>query len=127
MSKPSRYFAVTTAVLLTVLSPSTRAMSASRSAAVRTDKRSFQLIHVGHHHAAQASGVINSVNPEQHKINLSHGPIQAFGWPAMTMDFAVDPSIDLSALKAGMKVDFSVAKSADGSAIVEAAKPAADR
>ena len=126
MSKGNCYFTITSVIALTVLSLPAGAISAAKLAAVRTDQRPFQLAHAGHHHAAQASGVINSVDPGQHKINLSHGPTKAFGWPAMTMDFAVDPSIDLSGLKPGMKVDFSVAKEADGSAVVETVTPATE-
>ena len=127
MSKANSYFAVTAAVVMTALSQPAGAVSGANPVATQPDQRPFQLVHAGHHQAAQASGVINSVDPGQHKINLSHGPIKAFGWPAMTMDFAVDPSVDLTPLKPGMKVDFSVAKEADGSAVVETVKPATDQ
>ena len=126
MSKANSCFAATAAIVLTVLSLPAGAISVTNLAAVRTDQRPFQFVHAGHHHAAQASGVINGINSEQRKINLSHGPIKAFGWPAMTMDFAVDPSVDLGGLKPGMKVDFSVTKAADGSAVVATVTPATE-
>ena len=30
-----------------------------------------------------------AVDPKARTVNLSHGPIAALGWPAMTMDFGV--------------------------------------
>jgi len=39
--------------------------------------------------------------------------VQALGWPAMTMDFAVAEGVDISKLKAGDKVDFELVRGAD--------------
>jgi Cu/Ag efflux protein CusF len=88
---------------------------------------SFQLVHAGHHHAAQASGTVNSVDAGEHTINISHEAIKAFGLPAMTTDLAVNPSIDLTAIKPGMKVSFSLVKAEDGSFLVDALMPPTDR
>jgi copper binding protein CusF len=33
---------------------------------------------------ARATGTVNSVDPAQHKLNISHDPIPSIGWPAMT-------------------------------------------
>jgi Cu/Ag efflux protein CusF len=63
---------------------------------------------------AHATGTVNSIDPAQHKINVSHQPIPAIGWPAMTMDFAVAPSVDLSRIKPGSRVDFSLQKGKGG-------------
>ena len=46
----------------------------------------MQMAHAGRNDA-HGTGTINSVDPSQHKINLSHQPIPESGWPAMTMDF----------------------------------------
>src|SRR5262245_52986911 len=54
----------------------------------------------------QGTGTVKSVEASSLKVNLSHDPIPAIGWPAMTMDFAVAPSVDLGALKPGMRVTF---------------------
>jgi hypothetical protein len=56
----------------------------------------MQMAHAGHGHA-QGTGTVNSVDASGHKINLTHGPIPALGWPGMTMDFAVAPAVDLRA------------------------------
>ena len=59
---------------------------------------------------AQAFGTVNAVDPVQHTINLSHGPISALGWPAMTMDVPVAPSVDLNRVRTGSRVDFTLEK-----------------
>lgn len=53
-------------------------------------------------------GTLKQVLPDQHKLNMSHGPIEALGWPAMTMDFQVDASIELKNYKAGDEVQFEL-------------------
>lgn len=69
----------------------------------------------GDHHAAaatasgpQGTGKINSVDAAKHTINVSHNPIAALSWPAMTMEFPVDTGVDLSAFKAGDSVAFTL-------------------
>ncbi len=74
---------------------------------------------------AHAVGVVNSVNPVQKRINLSHGPIPAIGWPAMTMDFPVLPSVDLSGVKPGDKIDATIQKGKSGSYEIRSFQPAA--
>jgi len=81
--------------------------------------------HQGHDHI-QGTGTINSVDEAGHKVNLSHGPIPQVGWPAMTMDFAVAPSIDLKAVKPGLRVDFTLDKGPDGMFQIESLSPAKD-
>ena len=55
-----------------------------------------------------ATGTIKKVDAAKRIVNLSHGPIPAVNWPAMTMDFAVAPEVDLSALKPGQQVEFKM-------------------
>jgi Cu/Ag efflux protein CusF len=74
---------------------------------------------------AHAIGTVNSVDSAQHKINLSHQPITALGWPAMTMDFAVAPSVDLSRIKPGSRVNFSLEKASGGMYEIDTLQPAA--
>ena len=57
---------------------------------------------------ATGSGKVNKVDPGKHTINLSHGPMPAINWPAMTMDFAVAPDVDLSRVKPGQQVEFTL-------------------
>ncbi|MFZ5609580.1 MAG: efflux RND transporter periplasmic adaptor subunit [Pseudomonadota bacterium] len=71
---------------------------------------------------ATASGMatLNAVKAQEGKVDLSHGPIEAFDLPAMTMDFPVAPGVDLSALKPGGHVNFTLSRAADGSLLVTA-------
>jgi Cu(I)/Ag(I) efflux system protein CusF len=74
---------------------------------------------------AHATGTVNAVDPAQHKINLSHGAISVLGWPAMTMEFPVAPSVDLTRIKPGSRVDFTLEKKgADGMYEVQSVQPA---
>ena len=63
---------------------------------------------------AHGTGTINAVDLQQHKVNLSHNPIPEIGWPAMTMDFPVDASVDLKAIKPGTRVNFTIEQGQDG-------------
>jgi Cu(I)/Ag(I) efflux system periplasmic protein CusF len=58
--------------------------------------------------AVSAAGTVKKVDTAKRTLNLSHGPIPAVNWPAMTMDFAVAPDVDLSALKPGQQVEFKM-------------------
>lgn len=51
-------------------------------------------------------GIVNTVAAEEHKINVTHEPIDALGWPPMTMDFEVSDDVALAGLKTGDKISF---------------------
>jgi Cu/Ag efflux protein CusF len=72
---------------------------------------------------ANATGTITAVNPANHKVTFDHGPIPAINWPAMTMEFAVAPSVDLAKLKTGDKVNFTLSGSG-GTYTVQSISPA---
>jgi len=59
---------------------------------------------------AVGTGTVKKVDPAKHTVNLSHGPIPAINWPAMTMDFPVAPEVNLGSVKAGQSVEFTLAK-----------------
>lgn len=69
--------------------------------------------------SAPATGTVESVNAHQRKIKLNHGPIPAIGWPAMSMEFAAAPSVDLAEVKPGSKVKFTLSKGGDGTYTVD--------
>ena len=73
----------------------------------------MQMAHAGHNDA-HGTGTVNSVDPAQHKINLSHQPISELGWPAMTMDFSVAAAVDLKSIKPGTRVDFTIEQQTGG-------------
>jgi Cu(I)/Ag(I) efflux system membrane fusion protein len=50
-------------------------------------------------------------------ITLSHEPVPAIGWPAMTMTFKLDPPTLAKGLKVGDHVAFGFVQNPDGPAI----------
>jgi Cu(I)/Ag(I) efflux system membrane fusion protein len=52
----------------------------------------------------ETRGRIEAVSPGS--ITLSHEPVPAAGWPAMTMTFALDPTALARGLKVGDRVGF---------------------
>jgi Cu(I)/Ag(I) efflux system periplasmic protein CusF len=83
----------------------------------------MQMAHEGRKDA-HGSGTVNSVDSAQNKVNVSHNPIPEIGWPAMTMDFAVAPSVDLRALKPGARVNFTIEQGQGGMYEIRAISPA---
>ena len=53
---------------------------------------------------AETTGRVEQVTPDG--VTLSHGPVPAIGWPAMTMTFRADPRL-LKCVKAGDQVRFA--------------------
>jgi len=88
--------------------------------------RNMQMAHSGHTHS-QGTGTVNSIDAAAHKVNVSHGPISAIGFPAMTMDFEVAPSVDLKTVKPGTRVNFTVEQGQGGMYVIQSIKPAGGR
>ena len=86
-------------------------------------------MHMAHegHNDAHGTGTVNSVDPAQHKVNMSHAPIPEIGWPAMTMEFPVAPSVDLKAIKPGMSVNFTIEQQPGGMYEIRAITPSGGR
>jgi Cu/Ag efflux protein CusF len=57
---------------------------------------------------ASGTGTITAVNVAGRKVTLDHGPIAAIKWPAMKMEFPAAASVDLSKVKVGDKVRFTL-------------------
>ncbi|MEW6597451.1 MAG: copper-binding protein [Pseudomonadota bacterium] len=55
-----------------------------------------------------ATGVIRGLQPDKNTVTIEHTPIDAFGWPGMTMGFKVKSSKLLTGLKVGDKIRFEV-------------------
>jgi len=68
----------------------------------KNDQRSDER-YIGH-------GVVNKLNVQAGKVNISHDPIPSIQWPKMTMDFNVKNKTDLTVLKSGMSVDFELTR-----------------
>lgn len=54
----------------------------------------------------QGTGIIKSVDAGAHKIIVKHDPIAELGWPVMTMEFVVEPAVDLGSVHEGDKIRF---------------------
>lgn len=73
--------------------------------------------------SASGSGTVAAINTSARKITLNHGPLPAINWPAMKMEFPVAPSVDLSKVKPGDKVTFTLSGS-NNSYTVQSMAPA---
>lgn len=61
--------------------------------------------------AATATGTVTAMDTAKRKVTLDHGPIPDIDWPAMKMEFSVAPSVDLSKVKTGDRVQFTLSGS----------------
>lgn len=61
----------------------------------------------------EVSGTINTVDPATGMANITHGPMVEIGMPGMTMDFAIDPSIDVSALPTDAEITLLLTRNPD--------------
>ena len=64
---------------------------------------------------AWVMGNINSIDVKQSKLNLSHGPVEVWGWPSMMMDFPIAKNVDISSLKKEQHIQALVNKRDNGS------------
>lgn len=85
--------------------------------------RPMQMAHEGHSDV-HGTGVVKAVDAAAKKITLAHQPISKIGWPAMTMDFAVAPTVDLGALKPESRIDFSMEQGQGGMYVIQSIAPA---
>lgn len=85
--------------------------------------RPMQMAHEGHNDV-HGTGIVKAVDSGAHKVTLSHQPISQIGWPAMTMEFAVAPAVDLTALKPESRVDFSMEQGQGGLYVIQSIAPA---
>jgi len=99
------------------------AIHAEAQAASPQHSGEMQMAHAGQKDA-HGTGTINSVDPAQHKVNVSHNPIPEIGWPAMTMEFPVAPNIDLKSIKPGTHVNFTIEQGRGGMYEIKAIAPA---
>jgi Cu/Ag efflux protein CusF len=76
------------------------------------------------HAGAHGTGTVTAVNAAQRKIGMQHEPIPSLGWPAMAMEFAVAPSVNLQGIQPGSRVNFSLERGADGMYVIQSVQPA---
>ncbi|WP_281969017.1 efflux RND transporter periplasmic adaptor subunit [Roseovarius nanhaiticus] len=61
----------------------------------------------------EVSGTINTVDAVDGVANITHGPMTDIGMPGMTMDFAIDPSLDPENLPTGEDVTLMLRRNPD--------------
>lgn len=72
----------------------------------------------------EADGTINRVDAAARMANITHGPLLDIGMPGMTMDFRLDPGIDLQDLSVGETVRLKIRQEEDFSLTVLDIQPA---
>lgn len=63
---------------------------------------------------AWTEATVNSDPTPSRMVKLTHPPIPAISWPAMTMDFAIDPAVKLERFAKGRKLRVALAANPDG-------------
>ena len=58
-------------------------------------------------------GRVEGVMADHGMVKLAHDPIEALGWPSMTMDFFTAEGVDLSGIEKGQAVEFELRKEGD--------------
>ena len=74
--------------------------------------------------AIEGVGVVNEVMAGHRKITLTHEPIPAISWPTMTMGFDVAEDVDLTALKVGDRIRFTLGEVGVGMYRILSVRPA---
>lgn len=69
------------------------------------------------------TGVINAVEQTSRTLNVTHEPIPALNWPAMTMDFPTAQGVKLEGLKSDRKARFRIREGDDGRYVIDAINP----
>jgi len=64
------------------------------------------------------SGIVEAVDSRSRRVRISHGPIEALGWTAMTMEFDVLPGANLETLSIGQSIHFSLSQSKVGDYVI---------
>ncbi|HAW25204.1 MAG TPA: hypothetical protein DCX38_17920, partial [Pseudomonas sp.] len=54
---------------------------------------------------ATATGTVKKVDKDKETVTIAHGPVEALGWPSMTMGFKAQPG-QLEGVKEGDRVEF---------------------
>lgn len=78
--------------------------------------------HASHTADVSGTGIVKSVDTAKRTVTLSHEPIPAIGWPAMTMDMAVADGIDLAGVPSGARIAFTLTKGGDGIYMIDSIK-----
>lgn len=73
--------------------------------------------------SAIGSGRIEDINLERRRFRVTHGPIDQLGWPGMTMEFDVDPQVNMQAFSNGQDIRFFLRQNHAGEFVISQANP----
>jgi Cu(I)/Ag(I) efflux system membrane fusion protein len=71
--------------------------------------------------SAWTSASVNEVMLDERKVNITHGPLDAFNMMGMSMNFMVADDIDISQFEEGMEVHVEVVKTPSGMYMIKTA------
>jgi len=74
---------------------------------------------------AFASGWVEDIDVNSHRIRIAHGPIDELGWPRMTMVFDALAGARLDTVKVGQEVQFVLLQQPGGEYALETIHPGA--
>jgi Cu(I)/Ag(I) efflux system membrane fusion protein len=69
--------------------------------------------------AVFGSGRVEAVDPSRRRLRMTHGPIEALGWPSMTMEFDVEAQVDLDRVQVGQSIHFSIHADSEGTYVID--------
>ncbi|NBC31102.1 MAG: efflux RND transporter periplasmic adaptor subunit [Alphaproteobacteria bacterium] len=72
---------------------------------------------------AVGTGTIHAVMRADRKVSLSHDPIDALGWPAMTMDLPFADTVESHAIPLETPVEFDLARGEGAMYVITAIRP----
>jgi len=70
---------------------------------------------------AFGNGWIEEIKVAEGRMRVSHGPIDALGWPAMNMELEVEPQVDLTTFEIGQDIQFQLKQGSSGRFVITAA------
>jgi len=59
-------------------------------------------------------GTVTAVMADRRMLTIAHAPIEALGWPEMTMDFTLTERVELEQVKVGSRIQFSMVQGKEG-------------
>jgi len=68
----------------------------------------------------RGEGTVTAVMVERRALTIDHAPIEALGWPSMTMDFNLTENANLTGVKVGSRLQFDMVQDKDGAYRIDA-------
>ena len=62
---------------------------------------------------------MRGVDPGGRQVKLEHEAISELKWPAMSMNFTVDPSLALDTIEVGQNIHFSMVETQEGEWLID--------